>query len=53
MELGSIVNKGEIGTGVALFSAEQRDRWEAQEEAMFGHDQAMLRWIRHGGELPK
>ena len=41
-----------IPTGEAIFSDKVVALWRKAEEDEFGHDPAMLKWTREGGEYP-
>lgn len=49
---GSIIKKGEIGTGASIFSDKVAALWKKAEEDEFGHDPALLKWAREGGKFP-
>jgi len=49
---GSFVKKGGIGTGAAIFSDKVVAQWKKAEEDEFGHNPALLKWAREGGDFP-
>ena len=52
MEVNSMIKTGKVGKGAALFSEKVVAQWKQAEEDMFGHDPALLKWAREGGEYP-
>mmetsp|Transcript_16773 Transcript_16773/g.40104 ORF Transcript_16773/g.40104 Transcript_16773/m.40104 type:complete len:378 (+) Transcript_16773:86-1219(+) len=52
MAVGSMTKEGRLGTGGSLFSKNVVAQWNKAEEDEFGHDPAMLKWAREGGEFP-
>jgi len=49
---GKMVNKGHVGNGKDNFSPKVVAKFREAEEQMFGHDPALLKWAREGGEFP-
>jgi len=49
---GSFVKTGGIGTGAAIFSDKVVAQWKKAEEDEFGHNPALLKWAREGGDFP-
>mmetsp|Transcript_34905 Transcript_34905/g.56962 ORF Transcript_34905/g.56962 Transcript_34905/m.56962 type:complete len:376 (-) Transcript_34905:248-1375(-) len=49
---GALTNTGGVGTGAAKFSDKVVALWKKAEEDEFGHNPAMLKWVREGGEFP-
>jgi hypothetical protein len=47
-----LVNKGLVGKGKQAFTDEIVRRWMKMEEEQFGHDPALLKWLREGGDFP-
>jgi len=39
-------------SGKAQFTDELVEKWKKTEEEQFGHDPALLKWVREGGEFP-
>lgn len=52
MAVGSMTREARLGTGGSLFSKKVVAQWNKAEEDEFGHDPAMLKWAREGGEFP-
>lgn len=49
---GGMINKGGVGTGGSIFSDKVVAQWKKAEEDQFGHNPAMLKWAREGGQFP-
>mmetsp|Transcript_21777 Transcript_21777/g.33090 ORF Transcript_21777/g.33090 Transcript_21777/m.33090 type:complete len:125 (+) Transcript_21777:303-677(+) len=49
---GSFVKKGGIGTGGLILSDKVVAQWKKAEEDEFGHNPALLKWAREGGDFP-
>jgi len=41
-----------LKTGSSIFSEKVVAQWKKAEEDEFGHDPALLKWARDGGEYP-
>mmetsp|Transcript_3920 Transcript_3920/g.8641 ORF Transcript_3920/g.8641 Transcript_3920/m.8641 type:complete len:383 (+) Transcript_3920:92-1240(+) len=49
---GSMTRTGYVGKGQQMFTDAVIEKWRKAEEEQFGHDPAMLKWAREGGEFP-
>lgn len=52
MVSGSMTRTGGVNTGSSIFSDKVTAMWKQAEEDKLGHDPAMLKWAREGGEFP-
>lgn len=45
----AMIRRGKTGDGKTMLNDEQKAAWTKQEEEAYGHDPALLRWVREGG----